>query len=157
MRADVVETGQPAPEFSLVDQHGQLVTLRQFRGTQNVLLLFYPYAFSRICTGELTTIRDRLSAFDNEDTATLAVSVDSKYALRVFAEREGYTFRLLSDFWPHGQVAESYGVFAEETGAPTRGTFVIDKAGVVSWSVVHGMADARDADAYVRALARLTD
>ena len=138
-----------------MDQHGETVTLSQFRGTHNVLLLFYPFAFSRICTGELSTIRDRLPTFENKDTVTLAVSTDSKFALRVFADQEGYLFRLLSDFWPHGAVARAYGTFMEDRGVATRGSFLIDKRGIVRWSVVHGMGEPRDADAYEKALAGL--
>ena len=151
----MVEIGQQAPDFTLVDQHGEKVTLSQFRGDKNVVLLFYPYAFSSTCTGELCVIRDRLGSFDNDETVTLAVSIDHKYTLRAFADAEGYTFRLLADFWPHGAVAEDYGVFVEEKGAAKRGTFIIDKAGVVRWTVIHGMGEARDADEYEKALAAL--
>jgi mycoredoxin-dependent peroxiredoxin len=151
----MVEVGQQAPDFSLVNQHGESVSLSQFRGNKNVVLLFYPYAFSRTCTGELCAIRDRLFTFDNEDTATLAVSIDHVFALRVFAERDGYTFNLLSDFWPHGKVAREYGVFVEEKGAAKRGTFVIDKTGTIRWSVIHEIGEARDADEYEKALAGL--
>ena len=151
----LVEIGQEAPDFTLVDQHGEPVTLSDFRGRKNVVLLFYPYAFSSICTGELCTIRDRLTSFDNDDTVTLAVSIDHKFTLRAFADQEGYTFRLLADFWPHGAVAQAYGVFVEEKGAAKRGTFIIDKAGVLQWSVIHGMGEARDADEYEKALASL--
>ena len=123
----LVEIGQEAPDFTLVDQHGEAVTLSQFRDNKNVVLLFYPYAFSGICTGELCTIRDRLTSFDNDETVTLAVSIDHKYTLRAYAEKEGLTFRLLADFWPHGEVAKEYGVFVEEKGAAKRGTFIVDK------------------------------
>ena len=94
-----------------------------------MVLIFFPWAFTGTCTGELGVVRDRLSDFVNDDTITLAVSCDSVFAQRVFAEREGYTFPLLSDGWPHGAVAQAYGVFVEEKGAAQRGTFVIDKAG----------------------------
>ena len=150
-----VEAGQEAPDFTLRDQHGESVTLSSYRGTKNVVLVFFPWAFTGTCTGELAVLRDRLPEFVNDDTATLAVSCDSVFAQRVFAEREGYVFPLLSDAWPHGAVAQAYGVFVEEKGAALRGTFVIDKAGVVRWSVVHGIGEARDADAYVQALAEL--
>ncbi len=151
----MVEIGRAAPDFTLSDQHGESVTLSQFRGSNNVVLLFYPYAFSRTCTGELCVIRDRPTSFDNDETVTLAVSVDHKYTLRAFADHEGYTFRLLADFWPHGAVAKEYGVFVEEKGAAKRGTFIIDKDGVVRWSVIHGMGEARDADEYEKVLADL--
>jgi mycoredoxin-dependent peroxiredoxin len=151
----MVEVGQEAPDFTLVDQHGEPVTLSSFRGSKNVVLLFFPYAFSGTCTGELCTIRDRLPAFDNDDTVTLAVSIDHKFAQRAFAEKEGYTFPLLADFWPHGATAQAYGVFAEDKGAALRGTFIIDKAGVVRWTVLHGIGEARDADEYEKVLSTL--
>jgi mycoredoxin-dependent peroxiredoxin len=151
----MVEVGQEAPDFTLVDQHGEPVTLSSFRGSKNVVLLFFPYAFSGTCTGELCTIRDRLPAFDNDDVVTLAVSIDHKFAQRAFADKEGYTFPLLCDFWPHGATAQAYGVFAEDKGAALRGTFIIDKAGVVRWTVVHPIGEARDADEYEKVLATL--
>ena len=151
----MIEIGHEAPDFTLLDQHGESVSLSQFRGSKNVVLLFYPYAFSSTCTGELCTIRDRVTAFDNDETVTLAVSIDHKYTLRAFADQEGYTFRLLADFWPHGAVATAYGVFVEAKGAAKRGTFIIDKAGILRWSVIHEMGEARDADDYEKALAAL--
>ena len=151
----MVELGQEAPDFTLVDQHGEPVTLSSFRGSKHVVLLFFPYAFSGTCTGELCTIRDRLPAFDNDDVVTLAVSIDHKFTQRAFADRDGYTFPLLADFWPHGAVAQVYGVFAEDKGAALRGTFIIDKAGVVRWTVLHSMGEARDADEYEKVLATL--
>jgi peroxiredoxin len=151
----MVEVGQLAPDFTLVDQHGEQVSLSQFRGHQNVVLLFFPFAFSGTCTGELCTIRDRFPTFVNDDTVTLAVSVDHKFAQRAFADKEGLEFPLLADFWPHGEVAETYGVFVEDKGAAKRGTFIIDKDGVVRWSVIHEMGEARDADEYEKVLAEL--
>jgi mycoredoxin-dependent peroxiredoxin len=151
----MVDVGQEAPDFTLVNQHGEEVSLSSFRGSKNVVLLFFPYAFSGTCTGELCEIRDRLPTFQNDDTVTLAVSVDQKFAQRAFAEREGYTFPLLADFWPHGATAKAYGVFDETKGAALRGTFIIDKAGVVRWSVVHPIGEARDADEYEKVLATL--
>jgi peroxiredoxin len=151
----MIEIGHEAPDFTLLDQHGESVSLSQFRGSKNVVVLFYPYAFSSTCTGELCTIRDRLTTFDNDETVTLAVSIDHKYTLRAFADQEGYTFRLLADFWPHGAVATEYGVFVEAKGAAKRGTFIIDKAGILRWSVIHEMGEARDADDYEKALAAL--
>lgn len=153
----MVEIGQPAPDFSLANQHGETVTLSQFAGQKNVVLVFFPYAFSGICTGELCEIRDRLENFDNDDTVTLAISCDSKLSQRVFADREGYPFSVLADFWPHGAVAQAYGVFVDRVGAAKRGTFIIDKTGVVRWSVIHEIGEARDTDAYQAVLASLAE
>ena len=150
-----IEVGQEAPEFTLRDHHGHPTTLSSFRGSKNVVLVFYPWAFTGVCTGELCEIRDRIASFDNDDTVTLAVSCDAQFSLRIFAEREGYTFPLLSDFWPHGEVARAYGIFDEDAGAAIRGTFVIDKQGIVRYTVVNQIPDARDPAEYEKALAAL--
>ena len=150
-----VEVGQLAPDFTLKDQHGRDVTLSELRGRKSVVLLFYPFAFSRICTSELGALRDEISSFDNDDVALLAVSCDSMYALRVFSERDGLPYPLLSDFWPHGAVARAFGVFDEQRGCALRGTFVIDRTGTVHWKVENGLPDARDLADYRAALARL--
>jgi peroxiredoxin len=149
-----VELGAVAPDFDLPDQYGQRRRLSALRG-RNVLLVFFPLAFSGLCAGELCELRDDLPSFVNEYTATLAVSVDSPYAARVFAEQEGYTFPLLSDFWPHGEVAGSYGVFNSERGFANRASFIIDRDGVVRYALVNRPGEPRDADEYRRVLAGL--
>jgi len=147
--------GAVAPDFELVDQHGTPVRLSSFRGARNVLLVFYPWSFSRTCTGELCVLRDDLASFQNDDAQLLAISIDSKHVQRQFAEHEGFEFPLLADFWPHGEVARRYGVFDELKGVAVRGTFVIDRDGIVRWSVVRGIPDARDPQEYRRVLAQL--
>ncbi|TAK69161.1 MAG: peroxiredoxin [Actinomycetota bacterium] len=150
-----VEVGQPAPDFELKNQHGELVKLSDFRGSKNVVLLFYPFAFTGTCTGELCAVRDDRADFVNDQTQILAISCDTPHSLRIFAAQEGFDYPLLSDFWPHGEVARQYGVFREDRGAATRGTFVIDRDGIVRWSVVNAMGDARSNDDYRKALANL--
>ncbi|MDH6227146.1 MULTISPECIES: peroxiredoxin [Streptomyces] len=147
-----IEVGTKAPDFELKDNHGRTVRLSDHLGEKNVVLLFYPFAFTGVCTGELCDIRDNLPSFVNEDTQVLAVSADSMHSLRVYAEQEGFEYPLLSDFWPHGNVARAYGVFDEEKGCAVRGTFIIDKEGVVRWTVVNALPDARDLNDYVKAL-----
>ena len=148
-----VTVGQTAPDFTLVNQAGQKVTLSDLRG-RTVVLVFYPFAFSSICTGELCDLRDRRGEFD-DDTVLLGISVDPKHALRVFAEQEGLGFDLLSDFWPHGAVAQQYGAFLDGPGMATRASFVIDRDGVVRWAVVNGPGEPRDPGAYRAALAEI--
>ncbi|MEV1086707.1 peroxiredoxin [Streptomyces microflavus] len=150
-----IEVGTEAPDFELRDNHGRTVRLADFRGGKNVVLLFYPFAFTGVCTGELCALRDELPRFENADTQLLAVSNDSIHTLRVFAEQEGLEYPLLSDFWPHGETSRAYGVFDEDKGCAVRGTFIIDKAGTVRWSVVNGLPDARDLNDYVKALEAL--
>jgi peroxiredoxin (alkyl hydroperoxide reductase subunit C) len=150
-----IAVGAVAPDFVLKDQNNQDVRLADFRGERTVLLVFYPLAFTGICQGELCEVRDNLSDFVNADVQLLTVSVDSPYSHKVWAEREGYDFPLLADFWPHGAVAQAYGVFNEERGFANRGTFLIDKAGVVRFAEMNGPGQARDQDAWRKALATL--
>lgn len=150
-----VEIGSKAPDFELKDQHGSVVKLSDFQGDKNVVLLFYPFSFTGVCTGELCALRDELPTFVNDDVQLLAVSCDSMFTQKVFAEKEGLEYPVLSDFWPHGAVAQAYGVFNEEKGCAVRGTFVIDKEGVVRWNVVNALPDARDLNEYVKALGAL--
>ena len=147
--------GSVAPDFELTNQHGQKVSLSSFRDKKNVVVLFYPFAFSGICTGELCALRDDLAPFQNDQVELLAISCDPMYSLKAFADAEKYEFSLLADFWPHGEVAKKYGVFQEERGFSTRGTFFIDKSGIIRWSVVNGPGEARDVAAYKAALAAI--
>ena len=117
--------------------------------------MFYPWSFSRVCTGELCVLRDDLGLLTDLDAQLLAISVDSKYVQRTFAEREGFTFPLLADFWPHGEVARRYGIFDGVAGVALRGTFIVDREGVLRWSIVRGIPDARDAQQYRDVLATL--
>lgn len=150
-----LENGNPAPDFKLRDQHGATVTLSSYQGKQAVVLMFYPYAFSSVCTGELCAVRDSLPAFESDDVQVLAVSCDPMFSLKAFAEQDGLEFPLLSDFWPHGDVASSYGVFNAEHGCADRSTFIVDKQGVLRWSVHNAMPEARDLQEQVAVLADL--
>ena len=150
-----LKIGQAAPDFTLPNQFGEKVTLSSFQGKKNVVVVFYPYSFTGTCTGELCALRDDLSSFQNENAELLAVSVDSMFTQKVFATQENYNFPVLSDFWPHGATAQAYGIFNEATGSAIRGTFIIDKAGILRWQVVNGMGDARNTADYKGALAAL--
>lgn len=150
-----LEIGQLAPEFTLRSQHGEEVALAGFRHRQAVIVMFYPFAFSSVCTGELGEIRDHLDDLADESTALVAISCDPMYTLRAFADRDGYAFPLLSDFWPHGAVATSYDVFNAERGCAGRATFIVDRAGVLRWQVHNEMPQARDLADYGAALAEL--
>ena len=150
-----LQIGQPAPDLELRDQHGATVTLSSYRGSKAVVLMFYPFAFSGVCTGELCEVRDSQASFESDDVQLLAVSCDPVFALRAFADRDGLTFPLLSDFWPHGEVAQRYGVFNADRGCAERATFIVDRDGVLRWSVHNQMPDARDLDEQVKVLANL--
>jgi mycoredoxin-dependent peroxiredoxin len=150
-----VEVGEQAPDFELRDQHGTPVKLSSFRGSKHVVLVFYPLAFSGVCTGEMKALRDEFPEAGRDDVELLTVSVDSTFALRSWDSSEKFGFELLSDFWPHGDIAKAYGVFDEKMGIATRGTFIIDKDGVVRWKVVNPIPQARDIADYQAALANL--
>ena len=147
--------GDLAPDFTLQNQNGEAVTLSDFRGKKNVVVLFYPLAFTGICTGELCEMRDNLNVFEDANVELLAISVDTKFVHKIFADREGYKFDLLSDFWPHGAVAKAYGVFLEETGFANRATFVINKEGVLTAKFVTAPGQPRDFADYKQAIAAL--
>ena len=144
--------GGPAPDFTLRDQFGQDVTLSSFVGSKAVLLVFYPYAFSSVCSGEMSQIRSRLDEFMTFDTEILAISCDPMHSLRAFADADGLNFPLLSDFWPHGEVTRCYDVFDESKGRPRRSSYVVDQAGMVAWSVHNPTSQGRDLDEHLRQL-----
>lgn len=146
-----VEVGERAPDFRSRNQHGQTVTRDDLRGAPAVLL-FYPWAFSSICTGELRSLRDQWRRFDELDARVLGISCDAMFTLRAYAEAEGLTFDLLTDHWPHGAIARSYGVFDDEAGCALRGSFLLDGEGVVRWSTVNGIGEARDIEEHLTAL-----
>jgi mycoredoxin-dependent peroxiredoxin len=150
-----VEIGDEAPDFELPDQHGTPVRLSSFRGAKNVVLVFYPLAFSPVCSGELCALREDFPEVNSDDVVLLTVSVDSMFTHRAWAEAENFQFGLLADFWPHGAVATAYDVFNQEKGLAIRGTFIIDKQGIVRWKVVNPIPRARDISDYSKALAEL--
>ncbi len=150
-----LEAGDKAPDFTLKDQNNQEVTLSSFRGEKTVVVLFYPATFTGVCQGELCAVQEDLATFQNDDVQVLTVCVDSPFANKVWADQQGFRFPILSDFWPHGKVAQDYEVFNDVAGRANRGTFVIDKDGGVRWSVVNAIPDARDHDEYKRVLAGL--
>lgn len=151
-----VEVGVEAPDFTLKDHNNQKVTLSSFRGDKHVLLVFYPFAFSGTCQGELCQLRDELADYSSADVQVLGVSVDTPYSLKAWAKEQGYQFPLLSDFWPHGEVAKTYGVFLEAAGLAVRGTFLVDKSGVLRFVEVNGPGEARDQAGWKKAVAALT-
>ena len=151
LTSTAVEVGLPAPDFSAPNTHGTPVSLSDLRG-QNVLLVFVPFAFSGICTQELCELRDNIEDFEANGVALHVISCDTVFALKAWAAQDGYSFELLSDFWPHGEVAKKYGVFDEESGLAVRGSFLIDADGVVRWKLVNARAQKRDLEEYRKAL-----
>jgi mycoredoxin-dependent peroxiredoxin len=151
----MLDIGSVAPDFTLRDQNREEIQLSAFRGDRAVLLVFYPLAFTSTCTGELCTVRDDLAIYQNDHVQVLAISVDSTYSHKIFAEREGYEFPLLSDFWPHGGVAQAYDVFNDQAGFANRGTFLIDTEGVIRFAEMNPPGEGRDAQKWRDAIEEL--
>ncbi|WP_293696906.1 peroxiredoxin [uncultured Agrococcus sp.] len=151
----MAELDKIAPDFTLTSHRGEHVALSDFRGKSAVALVFYPAAFTGRCTGELCELRDNLAMFERDGVELLAISCDHPGSLAAFAEQEGYTFSLLSDFWPHGEVSRAYGAFIEERGLATRKTVLIDRDGVIRAQFETSPGEARDLGSYRDALARL--
>jgi len=155
----IVNVGDEAPEFKGRDHEGQLVTLSDFRGKKNVMLVFYPYAFSGTCTKEFCELRDEnadLAAL--QDTEIIGISTDPVHSLRAWKSQEQYVNRFVSDFWPHGAISRAYGAFDDRIGAPVRNTFLIDKDGIVRYAEHNGietLAIARDQNAWRSAIEAL--
>ena len=149
-----VDVGSKAPDFTLMNQERQPVTLSQLRGTP-VVLAFFPAAFSSVCQKELCTFRDSMAKLADAKAQVLGISVDTFFALKAFHDQQKLTFPLLSDF--NKQVIRDYGVFNEDMiglkGIAKRAVFVLDKDGVVRHREV--LEDARHEPDYEAALAAL--
>ncbi len=152
----MLAVGSAAPDFTLKDQNGRPVSLADFRG-KNVFIVFFPLAFTGICQGELDEIRDHLPRYENDDTQTLAVSVGPPPTHKVWSIQSGFTFPVLSDFWPHGAVAQAYGVFNEDAGVPNRGTFLIDRSGIIRFAEMKQPGEPRDQNVWGEALDAVHD
>jgi peroxiredoxin (alkyl hydroperoxide reductase subunit C) len=148
--------GVEAPDFTLRDQNNEVVTLSSFRGSKAVLLVFYPWAFTSICTGELGQIRDRIDEFANDAVQVLTLSVDSSFVHKIFSQRDELNYPLLADFWPHGAVAQAYGVFNSDAGVSNRGTFLIDRDGIIRFSEAKEIGVGRDPQRWLDEIAALS-
>ncbi|ORJ63990.1 peroxiredoxin [Mycobacterium simiae] len=151
----MLPVGTTAPDFTLRDQNQQPVTLSSFRGDKNVLLVFFPLAFTKICQGELDQLRDQLPRFDNDNSVALAISVGPPPTHKVWAAQSGFTFPVLSDFWPHGEVSQAFGVFNDRAGYPNRGTFAVDRSGIIRFAEMKEPGEARDQQLWTDALEAL--
>ena len=149
-----LSVGDAAPEFSLPDQDRQVVSLTDLRGTP-VLLVFYPFAFSGLCTGELCQLRDELATYTDAGVRVLAISTDPVFSLKAWQAQQGFDFPLLSDFWPHGTVAQAYGVFNDKAGMAVRGTFLVDAEGRIAFAEVNGPGDVREQSGWKDAVTQL--
>lgn len=151
----MIDVGVTAPDFTLKDQEGRPVTLSGYRDAKDVLLVFFPLAFTGVCQRELDEVQSHLADFVDDGTQTLAISVGPPPTHKVWAKQSGFTFPVLSDFWPHGEVARAYGVFNGDAGFANRGTFVIDEAGVVRYAQMQGPGESRDQKPWREALTEI--
>ncbi len=140
----MIAAGDKAPDFDLEGARGERVRLADFHGKKNVLLVFHPFAWTPICTEEALDLQTNLATFRDADTEVVLVSCDPAPARQAWKKEIGADYAFPSDFWSHGAAARAYGVFNEETGAPVRGTFLIDKEGTVIWSLVNDPGTRRD-------------
>lgn len=152
MQSVGVQIGQQAPDFTLSAADGSKFTLSEQCVNGPIVLVFFPFAFTGVCRSELAELSSMTQEFADLNAQVVAVSCDSAYSLQAFAEKDSLTIPLLSDFWPHGEVARKYDVFLDDKGFATRGTYVIDRQGIVRWSVINGPGFERDAKAYLAAV-----
>ncbi len=146
-----LKVGDVAPDFTLQNENGEPVTLSKLRG-KNVVLVFYPLDFSPICTGELRGIKGNAAKYAERNAQVYGISVDSRFTHAAFKAAEGLPVSLLADFHPKGAVSELYGVYMDKAGISMRGTFVIDKDGVIRGVTIQGPGEARNEAAYFEAL-----
>ena len=150
------QVGDDAPDFTLKSTIGEPVTLSQLEGQKPVVLVFYPFTFTGVCEGELCAIRDDYSPFEAAGAQVLAISCDPAPSQKTWAEQQGWTFPVLSDFWPHGEVAKAYGAFNDALGCANRVTVVIDTNGtIVDRFDTPDLKTARTSDRYEEAMAKL--
>lgn len=146
-----VQPGTKLPSFSLENQYGERVTSQDL-STGRSIIVFYPWAFSRVCGGELAELQQHLPEFRDANVRLVAISVDHKFALRTYAEQEGFGFELLADFWPHGHVAELFDAFDAERGVARRVTVSVND-GVIQTRFESPLSEPRDFQAYRTAIA----
>jgi peroxiredoxin len=151
----MIRVGDEAPGFTLRDQNREQFALSSMRGAKAVLIVFYPFAFTGICTGELQRVRDDLELFQNDHVQVVSISADSVYTQKIFSVREEFEFPLLSDYWPHGAVAQAYGVFNDQGGFANRGTFLVDRDGIVRFAEMKTIGEGREADEWIAAIKAL--
>ena len=151
-----INVGDLAPDFELHNTEGSKTSLSSFRGSKNVLLVFFPFAFSRNCTTEFCSLRDdNADLVSDESVEVIGISVDHIFALKAWKAAERYPNSFVADFWPHGAVAQSYGVLNDH-GCASRSTFLIDKEGIVRFADLNPTNQVRDQAAWRKELAAIS-
>jgi len=147
----ILQAGTKAPDFTLPKSPEEKVSLSEFSG-KSVLLIFFPAAFSPVCSDEVTQFNDSLSLFDDYDVQLIGISVDNVWSNMAFAEERGIQFPVLSDFEPKGEVGRRYGVYSDEHGIEQRALFLIDSTGNISWSYLSPILEVPPVDGAIGAL-----
>lgn len=150
MALDPIQVGAEAPDFELASSEiapngkpGQKIKLSDYRGQKNVVLAFFPLAFSPVCTGENQCFQRLFDDFQGADAQVLGISVDSSWALAAFKRELGLGYPLLGDFHPKGEVAKKYGLYLDESGITARATVIVDKQGKVAFVKVQQIPEPR--------------
>ena len=153
----MLTAGDVAPDFELRSHKGGTIKLSDFRGKKNVVLAFHPLAFTPVCATQMRGYESDLAQFERADAAVLGISIDAQPAKAAWAKTlDSISYDLLSDFHPHGEVAQKYGVFRQKEGFSDRAIFVIDKAGRIAWSKTYGIPEQPNNDEVLAELGRLS-
>ncbi|QYH36037.1 redoxin domain-containing protein [Salinibacterium sp. M195] len=151
-----IAIGAAAPEFQLRNQHGQTIVLGELLSRRSALIVFIPLAFSAICTDEVAQLNQWHDIAASAGVEILVISVDAMATLRAWADSQKIQLSLLSDFWPHGGVAEEFGVFLSKEGFASRVSFLVDQSGIVRDVIESPLGEARQFADYERAIVALT-
>lgn len=150
-----LKVGEMAPDFVLKDQNGEEFKLPELRGNR-VLLSFHPLAWTKVCAQQMQSLEANQEAFESLNTVPVGISVDSIPTKKAWAENLGIkNTRLLSDFWPHGQVAKLYGIFIEEKGFSQRTNIIVDENGKIVFFKVYEISQLPDIQEIINALKEL--
>jgi peroxiredoxin len=153
-----LKPGTEAPDFELRSHRGGTVKLSHFRGRKNVVVAFHPLAFTPVGANQMRAYENDGDRFARTDTVVLGVSIDPQPSKTAWAQSLGaISFDLLSDFHPHGEVAQKFGVFREKEGFSERAVFVVDKQGRIAWSKVYDIPQQPDIEELFEVLGRLPD
>ena len=151
-----LKPGDEAPDFELRSHRGGTVRLSDFRGKKNVVLAFHPLAFTPVCATQMTGYESDRPRLEASDAVVLGVSTDPQPSKTAWAKTLGnISFDLLSDFHPHGEVAQKYGVFRQKEGFSERAVFVIDKQGRIAWSKTYDIPEQPNNEDFMGALSNL--
>jgi peroxiredoxin (alkyl hydroperoxide reductase subunit C) len=152
----MIKAGDEAPDFELRSHRGGTVKLSDFRGRKNVVVAFHPLAFTPVCAAQMSGYEASSGRLEEADAVVLGLSIDAQPAKTAWAKTLGsISFDLLSDFYPHGGVAQKYGVFRQKDGISERAIFLVDKQGKVAWSRVYDIPEQPNNEDLFRELKKL--